>query len=73
MILIEKLKNYLVYRDCEVMTIMIYFHQSSYRNFKAYYQEKIIIHHQRDFPFLVSYNRFIELIPYTLMPHRKLS
>jgi hypothetical protein len=52
----------------EVMTIIIYFHQSSYRNFKAYYQEKIIKHHQEDFPCLVSYNRFVELIPYTLMP-----
>jgi hypothetical protein len=25
-------------------------------------------YHQQDFPCLVSYNRFIELIPYTLMP-----
>jgi len=52
----------------EVMTILIYFHQSSYRNFKAYYQEKIMKHHQKEFPCLVSYNRFVELIPYTLIP-----
>ena len=52
----------------EVMTIMIYFHQSSYRNFKAYYVKKIIKYHQKEFPCLVSYNRFVELIPYTLIP-----
>jgi hypothetical protein len=40
---------------------------SSYRNFKAYYQEKIMKYHQKDFSCLVSYNRFVELIPYTLI------
>jgi Transposase DDE domain len=52
----------------EVMTIMIYFHQSSYRNFKNFYQGKVQKEHQKDFPTLVSYNRFVELIPYTLIP-----
>ena len=52
----------------EVMTIMIYFHQSSYRNFKNYFQKKIVKYHHKDFPSLVSYNRFVELIPYTLIP-----
>ena len=47
------------------MTIIIYFHQSSYRNFKDYYQKNILKHHQPDFPSLVSYNRFVELMPYT--------
>ena len=52
----------------EVMTIVVYFHQSSYRTFKAYYQENIRKHHQKDFPKLVSYNRFIELIAQALIP-----
>ena len=29
----------------KIMTIIIYFHSSSYRNFKAYYQEKMIKYH----------------------------
>ena len=51
----------------EVMTIVINFHRSSYRNFKAYYQH-LLQFYQKEFPLLVSYNRFIELIPQALMP-----
>lgn len=47
----------------EVMTIMIHFHQSSYRHFKAYYTEHVQVHLRRDFPRLVSYNRFVQLMP----------
>jgi len=50
------------------MTIIVYFHHSNYRNFKSYYQENLVKYHQKEFPCLVSYNRFIELIPQTLMP-----
>lgn len=52
----------------EVMTIIVHFHQSSYRNFKDYYQKSILKYYHEYFPFLVSYNRFIELIPHTLIP-----
>ncbi|HXW01045.1 MAG TPA: IS982 family transposase [Anaerolineae bacterium] len=52
----------------EVMTIMIYFHQSHYRDFKAYYTQYVCQHLRADFPKLVSYNRFVELIPATLLP-----
>jgi hypothetical protein len=52
----------------EVMTIIIYFHHSNYRCFKHYYQQKIEKHHRCDFPELVSYQRFIELMPTTLIP-----
>jgi hypothetical protein len=52
----------------EVMTILIGFHQSSYRNFKNYYLEKVQAQWQSHFPQLVSYNRFIEWIPDTLIP-----
>lgn len=48
--------------NSEVMTICIAFHQSSYRNFKAFYQEYIIKYLTPQFPNLVSYNRFVELM-----------
>ena len=52
----------------EVMTIIVMFHQSNYRNFKAYYLEKVLPHHSKDFPGLVSYNRFVELQQKALLP-----
>ena len=52
----------------EVMTIVVYFHQSSYRTFKDFYLKNIIKYHNQDFPSLVSYNRFVELMSYTLIP-----
>ena len=52
----------------ETMTIVVYFQQSGYRNFKTYYKEYVMIHLRRAFPDLVSYNRFIELKPRTLLP-----
>jgi hypothetical protein len=53
---------------CEIMTILIAFHQSCYRNFKTYYQEKVQTEWANAFPGLVSYQRFIEWIPSTLVP-----
>ena len=44
----------------EIMTILIHFHQSNYRNFKAYHLEYVMTHLRNEFPGLVSYNRFIE-------------
>jgi transposase len=52
----------------EIMTIIIHFHQSSYRNFKAYYIEYVLKHLRSEFPDLVSYNRFVELMPRALIP-----
>ena len=52
----------------EIMTIMIYFHQSHYRNFKSYYQREIQNNLKKYFPKCVSYNRFVELIPTILLP-----
>lgn len=43
----------------EIMTIIIYFSHSNYRNFKHYYQDHFQIYHLQDFPNLVSYNRFV--------------
>jgi hypothetical protein len=52
----------------EIMTIIIYFHMSQYRNFKSYYTEYVMKHLHSEFPNLVSYNRFVELMPMTLLP-----
>lgn len=52
----------------EVMTIIVLFHASSYRNFKAYYTEQVYKHYAGAFPRLVSYNRFVELMPCALVP-----
>jgi hypothetical protein len=50
------------------MTIIIHFHQSHYRDFKAYYTRHVILHLGSEFPNLVSYNRFVELMPSALLP-----
>ena len=50
----------------EVMTIVIHFHQSSYRTFKAYYIKHVCEHLTNYFPGLVSYNRMVELMPNVL-------
>jgi len=52
----------------EVMTILIHFHQSHYRTFKAYYTEHVQVHLTSEFPDLVSYQRFVALIPSVLVP-----
>jgi hypothetical protein len=52
----------------EIMTILIHFHQSHYRNFKAYYIEYVLERLRPEFPGLVSYNRFVEFIPSVLVP-----
>jgi Transposase DDE domain len=52
----------------EIMTILIAFHQESYRNFKAFYEKKVRMEWASAFPGLVSYQRFIEWIPSALLP-----
>ena len=52
----------------EVMTLLIHFHQSHYRTFKAYYTEYVQARLSREFPHLVSYQRFVALIPSALVP-----
>lgn len=52
----------------EVMTIVIFFHLSSYKNFKYFYLEKICKDYADYFPNIVSYNRFIELMPKVFVP-----
>lgn len=52
----------------EVMTILIYYHYSDYRNFKAYYNKGIQGCFKGDFPTAPSYNRFVEFIPRAFLP-----
>jgi Transposase DDE domain len=52
----------------EIMTIVIAFHQSQYRTFKAYYTEHVLQQWQSEFPHLVSYPRFVALLPSILVP-----
>jgi hypothetical protein len=52
----------------EVMTIIVLFHTSSYRNFKSYYTEQVMKQLVWAFPRLPSYNRFVELMPSALVP-----
>jgi hypothetical protein len=52
----------------EVMTIVIHFHQARYRDFKTYYTQYVQQHLQAEFPQLVSYGRFVELMASVLVP-----
>ena len=45
----------------EIITIMVLFHYSGYRCFKHFYIEYVCKHLSKEFPNLVSYNRFVEL------------
>lgn len=52
----------------EIMTIMVWFHQSGYRTFKDYYIKEVMKHLMWAFPKLVSYNRFVEMQKSALVP-----
>jgi hypothetical protein len=52
----------------EIMTLLIWFHQSQYRTFKAFYQHQVCRRLNGAFPRLVSYGRFVELIASALIP-----
>ena len=52
----------------EIMTVCVFFHLSGYRTFKWYYTKLIQKEYRKFFPKLVSYNRFVELMPYAAMP-----
>lgn len=51
----------------EMMTLVVYFHQKRYRDFKTYYTEYVMTDLQGEFPSLLSYNRFVQLIPRILV------
>ena len=54
--------------ESEIMTILIQFHQSHYRDFKAYYTQHVCTHWRAEFPGLISYTRFVDLMPSVLVP-----
>ncbi|WP_460207081.1 hypothetical protein [Scytonema sp. NUACC21] len=47
----------------EIMTIAIAFHGSGYRTFKDFYTLQVQPYWKKAFPNLVSYNRFVEVMP----------
>jgi hypothetical protein len=55
-----KLKKQLLVQG---MTIVILFHQSGFRFFKYFYCQMIVPFWKSAFPKLLSYNRFIEIMP----------
>ncbi|HEX8982091.1 MAG TPA: IS982 family transposase [Ktedonobacterales bacterium] len=52
----------------ELMTILILFQQSGYRTFKGFYTHYVQTQLRAEFPQLVSYSRFVALIPRVLLP-----
>jgi hypothetical protein len=52
----------------EVMTILIGFHQSHYRNFKNYYLHHVCKYWDKEFPTLVSYSRFVTWTASCILP-----
>ena len=52
----------------EVMTIVILFQASQYRNFKTYYTQYVCAFYRQEFPGLVSYSRMVELQRETALP-----
>jgi hypothetical protein len=52
----------------EVMTILILFHISGYRNLKQFYLEFVCTHLSQDFPKRVCYSRFVEFERDALIP-----
>ena len=47
----------------EMMTIVVYFHQQGFRNFKTFYLGYVWRHLHSEFPKLLSYSRFVQLMP----------
>lgn len=52
----------------ELMTILVHFHQSQYRCFKAYYLNEVCRHLRGEFPGLPGYTRVVTLTPSVLVP-----
>jgi len=52
----------------EMLTIMVVFHLSPCKTFKWYYEGYVPFRHGRDFPGLVDYDRFVQLMPRLFLP-----
>ena len=47
----------------EMMTVVFGFHMSHHRDFKNYYLGYVSSFYKKDFPKLLSYTRFLEVMP----------
>jgi hypothetical protein len=54
--------------NSEVITLLVCFHLSDYRTLKHFYKDYACIHLTKEFPHLVSYNRFVELQKQAALP-----
>ncbi|MEE8056931.1 MAG: IS982 family transposase [Pseudomonadales bacterium] len=52
----------------EIMTIIILFHHSNHRDFKNYYKGFVAQFYTDAFPEMLSYTRFLEVMPSVLVP-----
>lgn len=52
----------------EMMTIVILFHQSHFRNFKHFYCDYVLKFLRKEFPKLISYSRFVYLMKSLFVP-----
>jgi len=52
----------------EIMTILIFFHQTRYRDFKTFYLQFLCVYWREYFPDLPCYAQFIKLMPRTIFP-----
>ena len=52
----------------EIMTILIMYHLSGYKTFKWYYTKYVIVHQRKDYPDIVSYSRFVEIMKFAFVP-----
>ncbi len=57
----------------EIMTIMVLFHLSHYRDFKNFYLDCVLRQMPDCFPKLLSYNRFVEVQGRVFTPERAVS
>lgn len=53
---------------CEIMTILVAYQFIGAENFKQFYKDIIWQYHRKEFPNLVSYNRFIEVAAIAVVP-----
>jgi hypothetical protein len=51
----------------ELMTIITWYHSSGFKNFKTFYFY-LLQNKKSEFPRIISYNRFVEWMPYCLIP-----
>lgn len=61
------------YRSCEMtlselLTIMVVYHLSPCKNFKYFYLIHLAHFHKEEFPHLLSYSRFVQLMPRLFVP-----